>query len=176
MRKGTPYLLEAFRLIVKREPQAVLRLTQTVRDDAREALRRYADLRIDWAPYFNLQSGEDCRRYIQRIQTSDVFVFPSIEDGFGFVVAEALACGLPVITTRNAGASDLIRPGENGEVVPIRNPEAIAEAVLKWWSLGRKEARVRETERIHELLNFEYFDATLMKHLATIENSKGIGK
>ena len=168
LRKGTPYLLEAFRLIRKKEPRAVLRLSQTVRDDAREALRQYADLPIDWAPYFNLTFEDQRKQYLERLQTSDIFVFPSIEDGFGFVVAEAMACGLPVITTKNTGASDLVLPGENGEVIPLRNPEAIAEAVLKWWSLLREGKRLQNVQRTHDLLSFKSFEKTIMNHLTTI--------
>ena len=168
LRKGTPYLLEAFRLVRKKEPRAVLRLSQTVRDDAKEALRQYADLPIDWAPYFDLAFEDQRKQYVERIQTSDIFVFPSIEDGFGFVVAEAMVCGLPVITTKNTGASDLVLPGENGEIVPICNPEAIAEAVLKWWSLLREGKRLQNVQRTHDLLNFESFEKTIMNHLTTI--------
>jgi len=168
LRKGTPYLLEAFRLIHKKEPRAILRLSQTIRDDAKEALRQYADLPIDWAPYFNLAFEDQRQQYLERLQTSDIFVFPSIEDGFGFVVAEAMACGLPVITTKNTGASDLVLPGVNGEIVPIRNPEAIAEAVLKWWSLLKEERRVPNVQRLQEQLSFDMFEKTVMGHLAAI--------
>lgn len=169
LRKGTPYLLEAFRLIRKKVPQAVLRLSQTVRADAKEALRQYADLPIDWAPYFNLAVEEQRKQYLERLQTSDIFVFPSIEDGFGFVVAEALACGLPVITTKNTGASDLVLPGENGEVVPIRNPEAISEAVLKWWSLLKDGKCLQNIQQTQERLSFASFEDTVINHLAHIQ-------
>lgn len=49
-------------------------------------------------------------------RNSDVFVFPSTNDGFGLVVVEAMACGLPVICSDNAGAADLIDNGVNGFV------------------------------------------------------------
>jgi glycosyltransferase involved in cell wall biosynthesis len=58
---------------------------------------------------------------------SSVFVLPSIEDGFGLVIMEAQACGLPVIATVNTGGPDVIDDGRNGFVVPIRSPDAIAE-------------------------------------------------
>ena len=58
---------------------------------------------------------------------SDVLVLPSLSEGFGLVVTEALACGLPVIVTPNVGASDLIKDGREGFVVPICSAEAIAE-------------------------------------------------
>jgi glycosyltransferase involved in cell wall biosynthesis len=56
-----------------------------------------------------------------------VLVLPSLLDGFGMVVSEALAHGLPVITTRNTGAADLIEPGINGWVIDAGNVEALAE-------------------------------------------------
>jgi glycosyltransferase involved in cell wall biosynthesis len=69
---------------------------------------------------------------LQRAYTqASVLVFPTLCDGFGMVVQEAFAHGLPVITTSNAGAADLIREGENGFVVPPRDPEALAE-VMRW--------------------------------------------
>ena len=164
LRKGTPYLLEAFRLILKSEPRAVLRLTRSIRDDAEEVMRRHSDLPIDWAPYYNLSSPADREQYARRFQTSDIFVFPSIEDGFGFVVAEALACGLPVITTKNTGASDLVKPGENGEIVPIRDPEAIAQAVLQWWAQVQQGRRVGGFEATKRQLSFATFEETVMGH------------
>jgi glycosyltransferase involved in cell wall biosynthesis len=126
LRKGTPYLLEAFRLVHQRHPSARLRLTRVVQDNARDVLAKYQDLPIDWSPALPHP------QLAARLQSSDIFVLPSLEDGFARTVTEALACGLPVITTPNTGASDLIVPGRNGEVVPIRDPKAIADAILKW--------------------------------------------
>jgi glycosyltransferase involved in cell wall biosynthesis len=58
---------------------------------------------------------------------SDVLVLPSLSEGFGLVVTEALACGLPVIVTPNVGASDLVGDGQEGFVVPVCSAEAIAD-------------------------------------------------
>jgi glycosyltransferase involved in cell wall biosynthesis len=173
LRKGTPYLLEAFRLILKKEPRAILRLSQLVRDDAKEVVRRYAGLPIDWSPYFNLQFEDQRQRYVERFQTSDLFVFPTIEEGFPIVVKEALACGLPVITTRNSGASDVIQPGINGELIPIRNPEAIAEAVLRWWPKIREGKRLQNLQQTRDLMSFETFDKTIVNHLAALGTLPG---
>jgi glycosyltransferase involved in cell wall biosynthesis len=57
----------------------------------------------------------------------DVFVLPSLFEGFGLVLLEAMAMGLPVITTPNTAGPDLITDGEEGFLVPIRSAEAIAE-------------------------------------------------
>lgn len=58
---------------------------------------------------------------------ASAFVLASLADGFGMVVPQAMACGVPVIVTENVGARDLVVDGVNGFVVPIRSPEAIAE-------------------------------------------------
>jgi glycosyltransferase involved in cell wall biosynthesis len=56
-------------------------------------------------------------------------VLPTLEDGFAVATGEALACGLPVITTVSNGASDVITHGHNGFVVEARSPEAIASCL-----------------------------------------------
>jgi glycosyltransferase involved in cell wall biosynthesis len=63
----------------------------------------------------------------EEYSASSVLVFPTLLDGFGMVVAEAFSHGLPVIVTTNAGAADLVVDGENGWLVPPRNPEALAD-------------------------------------------------
>ncbi len=62
-------------------------------------------------------------------QNSDVLVFPTLCDGFGMVVTEAFAQGLPVITTDQAGAADLVQHGVNGLIVPAGDVDALAEAM-----------------------------------------------
>jgi len=57
----------------------------------------------------------------------DVFVFPSLFEGFGLVLLEAMAMGLPILTTAHTAGPDLIDDGQEGFIVPIRSAEAIAE-------------------------------------------------
>jgi UDP-glucose:(heptosyl)LPS alpha-1,3-glucosyltransferase len=64
---------------------------------------------------------------------ADLFVMPSYYDPFGFSCLEAMACGLPVVTTRNAGASEIIEAGKNGTVIPAHDPFALAEAIRRIW-------------------------------------------
>lgn len=62
--------------------------------------------------------------------SADIFVFPSLSDPWGLVINEAMACGLPIITTAApGGAADLVRDGLNGRVVPPRDEVALAEAM-----------------------------------------------
>ena len=61
------------------------------------------------------------------MSTSDVMVLPSVEEGLALVQAQAMACGCPVIASENTGASDLFTDGREGFIVPIRDPNAIAQ-------------------------------------------------
>jgi glycosyltransferase involved in cell wall biosynthesis len=58
---------------------------------------------------------------------ASVAVLASVADGFGMVVSQAMACGLPVIVTERVGARDLVEEGVNGFVVPVGAPDVIAE-------------------------------------------------
>lgn len=60
---------------------------------------------------------------------ADLFVFPTIQDGYAVVIAQALASGLPVICTTNCAGRDVVVEGENGWVVPIRDVSALVRAV-----------------------------------------------
>jgi glycosyltransferase involved in cell wall biosynthesis len=64
---------------------------------------------------------------LQEIRRHDVMVFPSLFEGFGLVVLEAMSCGVPVIATAQGGAPDFLEDGKDGFLVPIRSHEAIAE-------------------------------------------------
>lgn len=60
-----------------------------------------------------------------------VFILPSIQDGFGMVLFQAMACGLPIIATENTGGPDLVtRNGEEGYIIPIRSVKAIQSKLL----------------------------------------------
>jgi glycosyltransferase involved in cell wall biosynthesis len=61
---------------------------------------------------------------------ADVFVFPSLSDPWGMVINEAMAAGLPIITTTApGGARELVRNGENGLLISPGDPQALAEAI-----------------------------------------------
>jgi glycosyltransferase involved in cell wall biosynthesis len=68
----------------------------------------------------------------------DVFIFPTIEDGYAVVLAQANTNGLPVLTTTNCGGPDLIRDNETGWILPIRAPQAFIDRLL-WCDAYREE-------------------------------------
>jgi len=61
----------------------------------------------------------------------DVFVLPSIQEGLGLVLLEALCCGRPVVASDVGGIYSVIKDGITGLMVPPKDPEALADAVLR---------------------------------------------
>jgi glycosyltransferase involved in cell wall biosynthesis len=118
LRKGQLYLLDAWKKLAL--PRAELLLIGSISYEMSSILRRYDGLfrHLPFVPNHELPKYYGC---------SSVFVLPTLEDGFAVVTGEAMACGLPVITTVNNGAADIIKHGSDGFVVAIRSPEAIAE-------------------------------------------------
>jgi glycosyltransferase involved in cell wall biosynthesis len=69
---------------------------------------------------------------------ADVFVFPTLEDGFAAVLAQAAAAGLPIVATTNCCAPDLLAGRPASWIVPIRRPDLIIEQ-LEWCDVNRDE-------------------------------------
>ncbi|WP_417370996.1 glycosyltransferase family 4 protein [Gelidibacter japonicus] len=87
---------------------------------------------------------EDCVNLVGRLSQVEVYgrmreasllLMPSVEEGLPNVVVEAMALGLPVLSTNCGGVPELIEDGVDGWIVPIRNPEAMAEAVVAFYEL-----------------------------------------
>lgn len=84
-----------------------------------------SDPRVEWL-------GSVPHNYLlEQMTKKHVFVFPSLSDGFGLVLNEALAAGLPVITTPNTAGPDIMTEGREGFIVPIRDPDAIAQRITQ---------------------------------------------
>lgn len=71
------------------------------------------------------------------LRAMDVFVLPSRREGAPISVLEAMGCGLPVVATDVGGVTEFLQDGENSRIVPPRNHEALAEAML--WMLDNPE-------------------------------------
>lgn len=67
----------------------------------------------------------------QYYSLASVFVFPSLVEGFGLVLLEAMACGIPVITTPHTAGPDILTDGVEGFIIPIRDVNALKEK-LEW--------------------------------------------
>jgi len=159
LRKGTPYLLEAFRLVLKKSPRARLVLRDSVRDDVKEIVAKYNSLPITWLPHMSHHE------LAEHVRQADVFVLPSLEEGMVLTAVEAMGCGLPAILTPNCGANDLVESGISGEVVPIRDPQATADAILKWEEIVMQPGYTPSVRINKDLLTFEHFEKTFIGQL-----------
>ena len=79
-------------------------------------------------------SFEDLQKYYA---LSHIFVFPSIGEGFGLVILEALSAGLPVIASKNCGGPDIIQDSYNGFLIEAGSTEQLKEKIL--WFYNHKE-------------------------------------
>ncbi len=96
-----------------------------------DVARRLPQCRFDWVgwrvaklpepPPVNVSLHFSARDLLPFLQAADVFLFPSLIDGFGLAVLEAMATGLPAICSTNAGARDVIEDGQDGWVVGPRD-------------------------------------------------------
>ena len=97
-------------------------------------------------------------RILEEMRRHDVLVFPSLFEGFGLVVTEALSQGLPVITTSHTCGPDVLTEGEDGFIVPIRDPQAIAEKLeLLHRDRGRLAAMRQAALKKAEALTWESY-------------------
>lgn len=122
-RKGTRYLLEAMAALGAGFELTLIGTVPDARcDPLASALRKHRH--IPSLPHSAI---------LDEMTRHHVFVFPSLFEGFGLVLLEAMACGLPVIATPHTAAPDIVSEGREGFIVPIRNSAAIADR-LTWFA------------------------------------------
>jgi glycosyltransferase involved in cell wall biosynthesis len=126
--KGARYLLEALALL---RPDCDARLALVGRDMSDDRvvpplIERYG--LAECVEYVGTVSREEL---VRRYRESQVLVSPSLFEGFGLPAVEAMACGLPVVTTRAGAFPEIVEDGVNGLVVPPADAPALAAAVRR---------------------------------------------
>jgi Glycosyl transferases group 1 len=136
-RKGIKYLLEAFQMV--RSQDIELTVCGRVVDGL--------ELFLPFADQIKVRPSVSAVELLAAYQSADLFVFPSVAEGFGQVILESLACGLPILSTTHTAAPDLIDEGVEGFIVEPRRPDLIAERIR--WALEHREelARMGEAAR-----------------------------
>ena len=120
-RKGVPYIIEALRLLLS--PNVKLFISGSGDEKFYSQL---AELKQVRERIIFVSGSSNLWEYYA---ASDVFVFPTIYEPFGLVIVEAMASGLPVITSRVAGAADVIIDGVNGLL--LRDPSDVSDLAAK---------------------------------------------
>jgi starch synthase len=116
-RKGIRYLLEAVKRLKLPDAELVL-VGKMLGSESAFAPYRGAFRHVTHVPYHEVH---------RLFQTADIFVYPSLHEGSAFATYEALASGLPIVTTKNAGA--VARDGQEGFIVPIRDIAALMDRI-----------------------------------------------
>lgn len=118
LQKGVHYLLRAFSELNLKNSELLL----------------IGGLSKEISPFFEKYAGRfrylgkvPQKELVRHYAQSSVFVLNSIHDGFGMVIIQAMASGLPVIATENTGGPDIIEEGKTGFIIPIRDVEKLKE-------------------------------------------------
>lgn len=147
-RKGVPVLLEAWRRLAPRD--AELLIVGNIGAYERKLIPDLPGLRL---------IGQVARSDIAQVYAScDVFVLPSLFEGFGLVILEALASGLPVISTPHTGAIEAVTEATLGRLVPILSVDALVEAMRHYLNTPPQRSRVAAAaEVLRSRFNWEAY-------------------
>ena len=155
--KGMRYLLEALRIYEPTAPTCLLAL-----DDGQafmELAGKYRVFRPGWI---------DGERLVDALSGADVFAMPSVQESFGLMAVEAMACGTPVVVFEGTALPGVVRAPEGGIAVPARDAVALAGALARF--LNDEELRMATGKRARELAEREYsLDLYVRRHLALYE-------
>lgn len=120
-RKGVHYLLKAWKNLQLSDAELKLVGVNEFPEGWLEAYQDHIHY-LPSVPHASLR---------QHYCSASVFVLPSLVEGLSLVQLEAMACGVPIITTPNAGGAEIITDGVEGFIVPIRDADALQEK-LEW--------------------------------------------
>ena len=125
-RKGVKYLLEALKGFSPDHVQL------TVCGRVVDSLSLFRDSGVP----VEIRPSVSAEELVKAYQAADLFIFPSVAEGFAQVLLESLACGLPILATTHTAAPDLITEGEEGFIVEPRRPDLLAERIA--WCLDHR--------------------------------------
>lgn len=124
--KDFPTLLRAFAKVRAIKPQAHLLIL-----GEGEERRRLQDLIAQLGLGSHVSLAGSVRNVFAYLQAADVFVLPSKREAFGNVLVEALACGVPVVSTDSGGPREILEDGRFGRLVPVGDATGMAHAILE---------------------------------------------
>ncbi len=147
--KGVRYLIEAFARLLRQYPGLELLLVSKPRPGG-ETQRLIAKLGVGHA--IELVNGISTERLVRYYAEATLVVVPSVYEGFGLPAGEAMACGVPVVSTTGGALAEVV--GDAGEVVPPRNSLALAGAVARLLDDPARRAQLGQAGRDRILEKF----------------------
>lgn len=130
-KKGYRYSIEACEVLAKKNVDF---LYEIVGGENEENLYIIHDASLE--EKIRLLPSMNFENILKKYQEADLFLLPSIEEGIANVVLEAMAVGIPVITTRCGGMEEVIKHEYNGFLVDIRSSRQIADAILRFMEMS----------------------------------------
>ena len=116
---------------------------------------KYASLYDEFQPYVNILGHVSFEKLIDLYNTSHIFVFPTLGEGFGLVILEALSAGLPVICSNNCAGEDVVKNGFNGFVINAGDEAELIEKIL-WFDNHRKELEEMSKNSIKSVKDYTW--------------------
>lgn len=155
--KGVGYLLQAWKRLAL--PRAELVLVGEVTPDIQPLLRTYVDSTVRIVEKMSAPEIAACYR------ESNLFVFPSVSEGLAEELLEAMASGLAVVASDMSGATDCLENGKEGWIVPTRDVDALANAILRCYQnpgLSRAMGHAARA-RIESQFTLEHYNQRMME-------------
>jgi glycosyltransferase involved in cell wall biosynthesis len=126
--KGLIYLIKAMEIIHVEMENTILMIIGDG-EDRKSLEEMIIKLHMEEVVIFQGRiPNEDVLKYLVQ---SDVFVLPSLSEGFPNVILEAMAVGLPIVSTNVGGLYEIIKNSENGYLVEPKNPQQLADKLLQ---------------------------------------------
>ncbi|MDZ7393132.1 MAG: glycosyltransferase family 4 protein [candidate division KSB1 bacterium] len=172
-RKGIHYLVQAFSLVHKRHPEAILLMV------GEGPLREWIEAQAAALGLAEAVILCGFRSDVPAVMHSiDLLVLPSLWEGFGIVLIEAMAAGKPVVTTDVSSMPEIVEHGKTGLLVPPADAEALAAAISRLLGepeLGRtlgRAGRVRVEHRFAIDRMIEQLEELFAQYAWPSENAK----
>lgn len=128
--KGAVYLLKAWKLLGLKNAELVM--VGDIAPEMSGLIQQYGSANVRFEGYLSSD------KLVGVYRNSDLFAFPSVNEGLARVLLEAMATGLPVVATESSGAEDCVTAGVDGTIIPARDVDTLAKSLL--WHYDNREA------------------------------------
>lgn len=166
-RKGSHYLIETFLELSLIDTELIF--VGPIDYEFKDWLKKRNNLKN--INFINKKKQSELKHFYNK---SDLFVQCSIEEGLSMVLAQAMACGIPVICTENSGGAEIIDNGQEGYVIPIRNKEILKKKILELYNDRKKLDQMSHNahKRASKNLSWELYGKKMIETYKSIIRKK----